>query len=194
MSINRTTAKVSAIVLVAGASLASQAQPAMAADTTGEITASALYARQAPSQHARATFLYPQGERVPLGCKVTGPSVNGNNIWYAIAGSNDRWLSARYVKNIGAAPEYCDPLDGYVKGRTTARLNARTGPTVNDAARTVHNAGTMLDLQCKVTSHAVGGNTTWYHTSTGQWVSARYVANVGQAPRQCGEGWFPTGD
>lgn len=192
MSITRPAALLASLGLALAGTAVTQATQASAASTPmGQIVGTSLYARQAPSTHARATFLYSKGEYVPLGCKVRGPSVGGNTLWYTIAGSNDRWLSARYVRNVGPAPEYCDPLDGYVKGRVTATLTARSGPTTADARRTTYRPRKTLQIQCKVTSQSVGGNTLWYHTAQGTWVAARYVSNVGMAPRQCGEGWTP---
>lgn len=191
MSITRPVAAVLTTLVSAAAVVTTQAPAAEAFSTpVGQVTASSLYARQAPSTHAKATFLYTRGEKIPLGCKVVGPSVDGNNLWYTIAGSTDRWLSARYVKNIGPAPEFCDPLDGYVKGRTTATVTGRSGPTTSDSARSTYRKGTTLNIQCKVTSQRIGGNSLWYLTSTGRWVPARYVKNVGMAPRQCGTGWM----
>lgn len=50
--------------------------------------------------------------------------------------------------------------------------------------------GARLTLICKVRSVSIGGNDLWYlvRDSKEQWVSARYVDNIGAAPRLCGDG------
>jgi hypothetical protein len=52
---------------------------------------------------------------------------------------------------------------------------------------TLHS-GATVSIQCKVFGPSVDGNTRWYKLSTGKWVTARYVANIGPAPRFCGDG------
>jgi hypothetical protein len=76
-----------------------------------------------------------------------------------------------------------------VQGRVIASaLNVRSAPTT--FARDV---GTLryrstIGIQCKVYGQSVGGNGWWYKLSTGRWVTARYVANIGPAPVLCGDG------
>ncbi len=45
------------------------------------------------------------GSKIKIVCKVTGPAVGGNKLWYYT--EQNRWVSARYVKNVGDAPHYC---------------------------------------------------------------------------------------
>ncbi|MBJ7906537.1 SH3 domain-containing protein [Streptomyces sp. NPDC003656] len=47
--------------------------------------------------------------------------------------------------------------------------------------------GAKVSIYCKVKGSAVGGNPLWYLLTDGTWAwgSARYIANVGAAPRWC---------
>ncbi|MFD8805201.1 SH3 domain-containing protein, partial [Streptomyces sp. NPDC059597] len=47
--------------------------------------------------------------------------------------------------------------------------------------------GAKVSVYCKVKGSAVGGNPLWYLLTDGTWAwgSARYIANVGAAPRWC---------
>lgn len=66
-------------------------------------------------------------------------------------------------------------------------VNARTAPTTH--AKNLHTIGktAQLGLSCKVTGPEVAGNSNWYRTTEGEWVSAAYVDNVGAAPKTCPE-------
>lgn len=74
------------------------------------------------------------------------------------------------------------------QGRVTATLNVRSAPTTAAADVGTLRTGATISIQCKVFGPSVGGNTLWYKLSTGRWVTARYVANIGSAPRFCGNG------
>jgi uncharacterized protein YraI len=76
--------------------------------------------------------------------------------------------------------------DGKVTSSTN--LSVRNAPTTK--AKTVGSIkpGKIIPLACKVTGTSVGGNNRWYQLpgDAPQWVSARYVQNLGTAPAWCG--------
>ncbi|SDD72832.1 hypothetical protein [Auraticoccus monumenti] len=171
-----------AALTVAGVSL-----PASAASSDGRVIASGgLTVRSAPSTRSAAEGVVARGKVIPIECKVRGTVVDGNDIWYALPPTTGEWVSARYVANVGAAPGWCAAGRTPATGRTTTALVARKGPTTADARTGATLAqGATVRLVCKVDSQSVGGNTRWYWTTDGRWVSARYVTNVGAAPGWC---------
>ena len=76
------------------------------------------------------------------------------------------------------------------QGKVTASsgLTVRHLPTTASAAKGTVAKGTTVEIVCKVRGSSVGGNTIWYALppTLNEWVSARYVENVGPAPRWCG--------
>lgn len=49
--------------------------------------------------------------------------------------------------------------------------------------------GTVVQISCKVTSVPVDGNNRWYHLANSKgWIAARYVKNVGAAPKETCDG------
>lgn len=165
--------------------------PAPAADAAatykGKVNTTALTVRKAPTSASPRVTTLPNGTVVTIQCKVFGPAVGGNDLWYKL--STGRWVTARYVSNIGAAPRYCGSGREYV-GRVVSNtsLAVRSGPNLANAKVSSAPKGTELALVCKVDSQVVGGNARWYQLTGdggGQWVSARYVANVGTAPPYC---------
>lgn len=93
-----------------------------------------------------------------------------------------------------AGPAVADT--GYV-GRVEAHggLVAHYVPSSRAPRYGSYADGTRLNLTCKVHADAVRGNDLWYLVggSKTHWVSARYVANVGTAPRYCGDAQTSTG-
>ena len=75
-------------------------------------------------------------------------------------------------------------------GRATANggLTVRALPTTASAAKGSIAKGKVFPIVCKVRGTSVDGNNIWYALppTLGEWVSARYVENVGPAPRWCG--------
>jgi SH3 domain-containing protein len=49
------------------------------------------------------------GTVIRISCKVVGQNIDGNKFWYKLADARFArgYVSARYVDNIGRAPEYC---------------------------------------------------------------------------------------
>lgn len=113
--------------------------------------------------------------------------MSGNSLWYKLG--DGRWVTARYVSNVGSAPRFCGDGREYT-GRVSAStsLSIRSGPNTANSRVSSAGRGQELPIVCKVDSQSVGGNTRWYQLTGdggGQWVAARYVANVGSAPPYC---------
>ena len=124
-----------------------------------------------PSTHAPANYTFPNGSEVTLDCKVPGPVVGGNSRWYLVVAEGDaNWVSARYVRNVGPAPDPCDPSDGTFSATATAALNRRVGPTTADATAGTYAKGQKFRVQCYTDS-----GQKWYLTSASRWVRAKYV-------------------
>jgi hypothetical protein len=79
--------------------------------------------------------------------------------------------------------------DSY-EGRAIASggLTVRALPTTASKAKGSIAKGHVFPIVCKVKGTSVEGNNLWYALppTLGEWVSARYVQNVGSAPRWCG--------
>lgn len=73
-------------------------------------------------------------------------------------------------------------------GRVTSPigLNIRAAAATDSAVLGTLGSGATFGILCKVPAGLIDGNRLWYKMY-GQdgWVSARYVANVGAAPRYC---------
>jgi len=73
-------------------------------------------------------------------------------------------------------------------GKVTANggLTIRTGPSSHVGTKGGVAKGATVKIDCKVVGTNVDGNRYWYALSGNRgWVSARYVANVGAAPKYC---------
>lgn len=175
------TAAVIPLSLLAAAPAAQAAAP-----YDGKVTVG-LNVRGAPTSAAPKVGSLGKGAVVGIHCKVFGPSVAGNSLWYKLA--TGRWATARYISNIGTAPRFCGSGREYTgKVVSQTALAVRSGPHTANAKVSSAPRGTTLALVCKVDSQAVDGNRRWYQLTGdggGQWVSARYVANVGAAPPYC---------
>lgn len=164
------------------------APPAQAATTyQGKVTASVLNVRSAPTSAAPKVASLARGATVQIQCKVFGPRVDGNDLWYKL--STGRWVTARYVSNIGAAPRFCgDGNEYYGRVVSSGSLAIRSGPHTANIKVASAPPGARLYIVCKVDSQSIDGNRRWYQLvgdGGGQWVSARYVSNIGSAPPYC---------
>jgi hypothetical protein len=163
------------------------ATPAHATDGgDGKVVATSLTVRYGPTAATKALGHFTQGDIIPLACKVHGTPVDGNDIWYSLPPTLNEWVSARYVENVGAAPDFCGTDERFV-GKTTVKLTKRTGPTAKASSAGSVAKGAKLTIICKLPGQNVHGNTRWYYLTDGRWVSARYVSNVGAAPGWCSE-------
>lgn len=176
-----------AAVTVIPLGLLAAAGSAQAATTyQGKVT-TGVNVRSAPTSAAPKTGSLARGTTVTIQCKVYGPSVAGNDLWYKL--STGRWVTARYIDNIGAAPRFCGSGTEY-NGRVSSQtsLAVRSGPhTANAKVSSVPRGGQVF-IVCKVDSQRIDGNPRWYQLvgdGGGQWVAARYVTNVGAAPPYC---------
>ncbi|MEU1516772.1 SH3 domain-containing protein [Streptomyces sp. NPDC005811] len=74
------------------------------------------------------------------------------------------------------------------RGRVTANtLLLRSKPTrASEVIRSVHR-GEIVSIFCKTPGQNVDGNPLWYLLTDGTWAwgSARYIENIGEAPRWC---------
>lgn len=74
------------------------------------------------------------------------------------------------------------------KGRVIANggLTIRSAPSIHTSNRGMVAKWATITIACKVDGTSVGGNRLWYRLSNGRgWVAARYVVNIGAAPRYC---------
>ena len=71
----------------------------------GEVTASRLRIRAAPSTSAAIVGRYPRGTVVTLECQSAGTEVDGEDVWYR---TDQGWIAGRYVLRRSAdAPPPC---------------------------------------------------------------------------------------
>lgn len=166
-----TTAAAVATALVASPSTATAA-PSDPVARGVVVAQGGLIGHLRPSVHAPANYTFGNGSKISLSCKVSGTVVDGNNRWYLVLAEGDaNWVSARYVSNVGPAPDPCDPSDGTFAAKTTARVTKRVGPTTADASAGSYAKGQKLRVQCFTDS-----GQKWYLTDGGRWVRAAYVS------------------
>lgn len=91
---------------------------------------------------------------------------------------------AEKAEAAAAAANHADYL-----GRVTARtgLLLRDRPTRSSRIVGQVPYGAVVHIFCKTTGDNVDGNNRWYLLTDGTWAwgSARYIANIGTAPRWC---------
>ncbi|WP_329121959.1 hypothetical protein [Streptomyces sp. NBC_01465] len=176
-----------AVLGTAGFFTFASVMPAAAADPGGRVSTQAgLNVHSNPTMSARVTKVLAYQQIVFLSCKVNGPSVGGNRIWYNL--SDGGWVSAKYVDNFSAVPT-CNSGVGNggtrAQGRVTSRteLHVRKSATTASASVKELRPGSVISLYCKKNGQSVGGNPIWYMLGDGSgWVSARYVDNLSIVP------------
>lgn len=67
-----------------------------------------LIKRTKPTTKSAAKGTIKHGTKIGILCKIAGQKVGGNKLWYQL--TDGRWVTARYVDNIGKVPGYCDRL------------------------------------------------------------------------------------
>lgn len=107
---------------VAGGALAATAAPSAASsasvlNTPGDndyyqgqvIARTGLNIRTRPTTGSADVGTIRYGTVIRIKCKVKGQTIDGNPFWYQLADARFHagWVTARYVDNIGRAPEYC---------------------------------------------------------------------------------------
>lgn len=181
---SRIAAAVAAVVVAGGVAISSAPAADAAGASIGQVTETSLLARSAPTTHSTVYGSFHYSQKLTLGCKVHGETIRGNDLWYLVPSEGMLWVSARYVKNLNTPPRWCgNGMLATVK--TTTRLTERKAPSTLTPKVGSLAARTSLKIVCKVNSQNVAGNTIWYYTTTGHWISARYAANVGSAPGWC---------
>lgn len=143
--------------------------------------------RKAPTTQSGAELTLKGKSRVSVSCWVNGPA-KGNGVtqrWYKyeIQGLPSTWIASEALSSVSPSVKECTTTK--TVGRTTTALTARTGPHTSSAPVTTLGARKTISLVCKVQSQNIGGNSLWYYTSQGSWVSAKYITNVGAAPQWC---------
>ncbi|GAA1913752.1 SH3 domain-containing protein [Streptantibioticus ferralitis] len=159
-----------------------------------------LNVRKQPTTHSHIIGLNPEGSLVTIRCKVNGEWINGNPRWYMLADKTHGWSAARYIRNVGPAPDWClDRNDRrnqpnhnqhhYFQGRIIAHggLNVRKQPTTHSHIIGLNPEGSLVTIRCKVNGEWINGNPRWYKLAdkTHGWSAARYIRNVGRAPDWC---------
>lgn len=172
-----------ATVAALGAGALAATDASAAAGYSGRVTGQqGVNARQAPSTNTAFKGTIAKGKKVSIWCKTTGTKVGGNSQWYLL--SDHRWVSARYVANIGAAPVECPATPGNTAfAQVTSTVSKRSGPSTKDARTGSLSKGTKVEFRCQLTGPSVDGNNRWYLTKDGKsWVSARYLKNLKPGP------------
>ncbi|WTU15453.1 SH3 domain-containing protein [Streptomyces sp. NBC_00075] len=77
------------------------------------------------------------------------------------------------------------PYQGIVTANGGLRL--RSAPNRGSAIIRVVPQGAIVNIYCKVGGENVDGNSLWYLLTDGTWAwgAARYIDNIGAAPRFC---------
>lgn len=84
---------------------------------------------------------------------------------------------------LAAAPAQAAPSQPYGTVTSPTGLNERQFPSTDSSTEGVLAYHQQVGLQCKVRAQNIDGNTVWYRVRTsGNWISARYVANTGYVP------------
>jgi hypothetical protein len=65
-----------------------------------------LPVRQGAGTRYKTVASLAKGRVLDVSCKVNGPDVNGNRLWYRLADGRG-WIPARYAVNVGAIEPYC---------------------------------------------------------------------------------------
>lgn len=203
LGVGTLAATVAALGLTAGSAQAS-------GSATGKVISKTnLNTRSGPSTTGRVVGSSKPGTHLRLTCKVHGPTVGGNNIWYRLPGEH-KWVSARYVVNVGGPPAWCLSRDssagsppkatGVAHGTVHARggLRERIVPSTRASASSPDSVAnrSRVGIDCQIKGTGVRGDRSWYKLATksggrwrsGLWVSGAYVHVNGKQPRTCKPG------
>ncbi|HEY6738100.1 MAG TPA: SH3 domain-containing protein [Actinopolymorphaceae bacterium] len=161
---------------------AASAHPSTSATAKGRVIAP-LAVRTLYTTVAKRVGTLHKGKVVTIYCKHNGVPVDGNPRWYKLG--NNRWVSARYVTNIGPAPKWCGGSTQKAKVVGKPGVTIRTAPTTRSRAVGHLAYGKVVPIICKVNGQTVGGNPRWYQLYSGRWISARYAKNLSTIPKFC---------
>lgn len=70
------------------------------------IAQSGLNVRADPSTDSEVRATLTNGTELRITCKAQGEPIEGDPTWYKLG--NQRWVSARYVADLGPEPDWCD--------------------------------------------------------------------------------------
>lgn len=185
---NRITAALATLATATGLTLMPGLSPAHASTGfVGRVNANlGLIAHYVPTSAAPRYGSYAEGTRLRLVCKVHSVPIGGNDLWYLVRGSHRRWVSARYVDNIGAAPRYCGDGHSSRGSVNTDRLNRREAPTLRAAKDGTLLRDARVSVVCWVDGLGEGtGDTQWYQLASGSWVSADYIGSTKRRVELC---------
>lgn len=176
--IKRTVALALTAASIAVAAGSFAVQPAHA-ETSGPahgkiVSGNGVIVRSYPSTTASRYASVRGGQAVDITCKVHGRSVGGNDLWYALSNYRDRWVAARYVANVGAAPQYCGTIVHQTE-RTLAIVNERVAPSTADPKAGRIAKGVRVQVVCGTVGQQVGDSNRWAYLTDGRWVSAEYL-------------------
>lgn len=73
----------------------------------GQVVAqSGLNVRSEPSTDSETLATLTNGTELRISCKAEGETIEGDSTWYKLG--FQRWVSARYVADLGPEPAWCD--------------------------------------------------------------------------------------
>ncbi|MFC8346743.1 SH3 domain-containing protein [Streptomyces sp. NPDC057280] len=102
--------------------------------------------------------------------------------------ANDDWDGERGDWGQGQGQQHQQHNPRLYKGVVTASsLNLRSAPNRgSQIIRTAHR-GEIVSIFCKTPGQTINGNPLWYLLTDGTWAwgAARYIDNIGAAPRWC---------
>lgn len=163
------------IAVGAGSLTAQPAHAETSGPTHGRIVSSnGVVVRSYPSTTASRFATVRGGQSVDITCKIHGRSVDGNDLWYALSDYRDRWVAARYVANVGAAPQFCGTIV-HQPERTLATVNERVAPSTADPKAGRIAKGVKVSVVCGTVGQQVGDSNYWAYLTDGRWVSAEYL-------------------
>jgi uncharacterized protein YgiM (DUF1202 family) len=104
------------------------------------------------------------------------------------APSHQTAQTARTVQAASSMPND-DQWSHFYKGWVVSPIGllVRSGPSTHHRVIGSLRYGQIVWIECKVHGEWIDGNDRWYKLSNGWWAwsSARYIANIGEAPRWC---------
>ncbi|SDS99550.1 SH3 domain-containing protein [Microlunatus soli] len=131
-----------------------------------------LISHRSPSTESPRGYVFDNGTRLSVDCKIDGSTVKGNDDWYLIAAEGDAsWVSGRYL-TVHGEPEYCG-LAVTAPVTTTERTGVFEGPTKSDTREDTLPKGVGMEAVCYVDSEATGqSRQRWVLLSESGWVRA----------------------
>lgn len=164
-----------AVAIAGAASFMPATASASGTPPTGKVTVNDLNVRSASTTHSKSITVVDRGFSFSVRCQVSGPSVGGNTTWLAVGPDVGKWVSGNYVKTRGDVP-LCSG-GATTTGKTTGDpvLNSFAGPSFADGSVSEYKPGSRVRVRCEVSNRKSSGDTTWYLTKNGEWLTAAYL-------------------